>query len=70
LKSKPDFTASDTAYLTALTTLQAKELAFASAVEKGDGAAIAAAAEVLLAKAKLNEAAVAINRPIPYPQLF
>ena len=71
LKSKPDFTASDTAYLTALTTLQAKELAYASSVEKGGGAAIAAAAtEVLLAKAKLNEAAVAINRPIPYPQLF
>lgn len=71
LKAKPDWVADDTAYVTALNEVATKQRAYDDAVAKGDAAAMAAAAgDLTIAKAKLNQAAATINRPIPYPHLF
>lgn len=68
---KPQWTGDDTAYVQALNALDAKQREYDAAVASGDSAAIALKGDELrLAKAKLNEAAVKLNRPIPYPSLF
>ncbi len=71
LAPKPEFTANDTAYLAAEATLAAKQREYDAAVTSGDAAIIAKLlGELNVAKAKVNEAAVAIKRPIPYPGLL
>lgn len=67
----PEFTANDTAYIAAEATLAAKQREYDTAVTAGDAAIIAKLlGELNVAKAKVNEAAVAIKRPIPYPGLL
>lgn len=63
--------AEDTAYVTARATIGAKQRAYAEAVEAGDASKVAAAEdELTVARAKLNEAAAAMNLPLPYPELM
>ena len=71
LTPKPDWMAGNTAYLTAKTELDAKQREYDAALLANDSALIAKLGdELILKKAKLNEAAVAINRPLPYPSLL
>lgn len=68
---KPDFTANDTAYLAAEATLAAKQREYDAAITAGDAAVtVKLLGELNVAKAKVNEAAVAIKRPIPFPGLL
>lgn len=68
---KPDWTAGDTAYLTALQDVELKQKAYDDALAAGDAAATVSAAHALkLSKAKANEAAVASKRQLPYPGLL
>lgn len=71
LAPQPEFTANDTAYITAEATLAAKQREYDAAITAGDSAIIAKLlGELNVAKAKVNEAAVGIKRPIPYPGLL
>lgn len=71
MSSKPAWTADDTGYVQALNAVEAKQREYDAAVTAGDSAAIAAKADELrYLKAKLNEAAVKLKRPIPYPSLY
>ncbi len=68
---KPDWTAEDTTYLTALQDVEVKQKAYDDALAAGNAAATVSAAHVLkLSKAKANEAAVASKRQLPYPGLL
>jgi hypothetical protein len=68
---KPDWNAEDTAYLTAIQAVEAKQKAYDVAIASGDAAAtLAASHDLRLAKAKANEAAVSSKRAIPYPALL
>lgn len=71
LSPQPDWTTSDTAYISAETALAAKQREYDAAVLGGktdDALRLSGELEVL--KAKVNEAAVAIKRPIPYLSLL
>ncbi len=71
MTAKPAWTPDDSAYVQALNAVDAKQREYDAAVASGDSAAIALKSDELrLAKAKLNEAAVKLKRPIPYPSLF
>lgn len=68
---KPDWTAQDTTYLTALQDVEVKQKAYDDALVAGNAAATVSAAHALkLSKAKANEAAVASKRQLPYPGLL
>ncbi|WP_226632749.1 hypothetical protein [Novosphingobium profundi] len=68
LAPSPEFTANDTAYLTAMLDVEAKGRALTAATAGDDADAINAANDALrIAKAKANEAAVAVSKPLPYP---
>ena len=68
---EPAFTANDTAYATALAAVSSKQREYDAALASGDAAAAAKAGdELFVLKAKLNEAAVASRRQIPYPTLL
>lgn len=71
LAPSPDWLPADTAYLTALNDVEAKQRAYDAASAAGEAAAILSAGHALqLAKAKTNEAAVASKKAIPYPGLL
>ena len=71
LTPTPDWAASDTAYVTADATLNSARVALNAAIAEGDRGKIAVAeAAVLVAKAKVNEAAVGADRPPPYPDIM
>lgn len=63
--------ATDTSYATALADLNAKQRDYDAAIAANDSGKMAAAQDALLvSKAKLNEAAAASDRPLPYPTLL
>lgn len=71
LAPKPDWTGEDTAYLTAIQDVEAKQKAYDAALAGGDASATLTASHALrLAKAKANEAAVTSKRKVPYPALL
>lgn len=60
-----------TAFITAQTAVDGKQRDYDAAVTAGDTAKSATLGDELrVAKAKLNEAAAALNRPLPYPDLL
>ena len=68
---RPSSPSNDTAYIKTEATLAATQREYDAAVTGGDAAVIAKLrGELNVAKAKLNEAAVAIKRPIPYSGLI
>lgn len=70
LTPTPDWAATDTAYATALAAVAAKQRDYDAAVAGGSGEVAKLGDELLVLKAKLNEAAAASNRPLPYPSLL
>lgn len=68
---KPAWSAAQSAYVSAESNVNLKEKEYNDAVAKNDATAIARAdGELRSAKAKLNEAAVTLGKPIPYPSLI
>lgn len=68
---KPEWTADKTAYLEATNNVEAKQRAYDAALSNGEASNIAvAAADLRIAKAKANEAAVKLDMALPYPALF
>ena len=71
LTPTPDWSTSDTTYVTASATLNSALVALDAAIAEGDQGKIAVAeAAVLVAKAKMNEAAIGADRPPPYPDII
>lgn len=71
LTPSPQWEASRTAYIEAQNNLEAKQVELAAATQSGDAAAIVRlTAELRLLHARLNEAAVAAHRNVPYPNLL
>ncbi|MES3107347.1 hypothetical protein [Sphingomonas aurantiaca] len=70
LTPKSEWAASDTGYATALAAVATKQREYDTAVGTGPGDIAKLADELFVLKAKLNEAAAATNRPIPYPSLL
>jgi hypothetical protein len=71
LTPSPQWEASRTAYIEAQNNLDAKQVELAAATQSGDAAAIVRlSAELRLLQARLNEAAVAAHRNVPYPDLL
>ena len=68
---EPEWTADKTAYLEATNNVEAKQRAYDAALSNGEASNIAvAAADLRIAKAKANEAAVKLDMGLPYPALF
>jgi hypothetical protein len=71
LTPSPEWEVTDTAYLQAITNITAKQREYDAAVAAGDPAAINKASdELVILKARANEAAVAAKRDLPYPSLL
>lgn len=71
LTPKPEFASTDTAYLTAMITVDQNQRLYEKAVEEGDADKIATASDTLrISKAKANEAAVAASKPLPFPGIL
>ncbi len=67
----PVWAATDTAYLQAGENVAAKQREVDTAVSGGDASALARLnGELVILKARANEAAVAASRPLPYPNLL
>lgn len=71
LTPTPDWTAADTTYISAMTAVQSKQSEYDRALADGkDAATLQTLADALVVlKAKANEAAVGVNKPLPFPNL-
>lgn len=67
---KSEWAATDTGYATALAAVATKQREYDTAVGIGSVDIAKLGDELFVLKAKLNEAAAASNRPIPYPSLL